>query len=107
MPLNAVRYDHGVLPPSFCPHCGQEVVDGTGTINPCEHTLFIATDDGWEFASDQFKKSLQISGYEMVSFWDRNPQQLIEKSLINDGFYFYGGLGGTFAYIGFSCLSTE
>ena len=34
----------------FCPFCGTATI-GDG-INPCKHTLYIATDESWEYVSD-------------------------------------------------------
>ncbi len=39
-----------------CPFCGQEVMDEEKApdLNPCLHTLFLGTDEGFEYASDRF-----------------------------------------------------
>lgn len=43
----------------YCPFCGQKVLDEEKApdINPCLHTLFIGTDEGFEYASDRFELS--------------------------------------------------
>ena len=48
---------------THCPFCGHQVVLGDDEhreIDPCEHTLFMATDHGFEFKSEEFDKHLGI-----------------------------------------------
>lgn len=42
-----------------CPFCGQEVMDEDKVpeITPCMHTLFIGTDEGFEYWSDRFEQT--------------------------------------------------
>ena len=48
--------------PLFCPCCGTKVLPGEGECpNPCEHTLFIATEAGFEHASDAFIAAARLS----------------------------------------------
>ena len=46
-----------------CPHCKHAVIDWNEEqyLQPCEHTLFIAMDLGFEFISDAFEKTMQRS----------------------------------------------
>ena len=46
-----------------CPICQHAVVDWTEEqyIQPCEHTLFIAMDLGFEFVSDRFEEKMSRS----------------------------------------------
>ncbi|WVN42337.1 hypothetical protein AOB54_02870 [beta proteobacterium MWH-UniP1] len=41
-----------------CPFCGEEVVDEDKApdTNPCAHTLYIATDDGFEYIAPDLKE---------------------------------------------------
>ena len=52
----------------FCPFCGQLVIPEIDTESkdntPCAHTLFIATDEGWEHRSPLFDKLMDIEGVE-------------------------------------------
>lgn len=43
-----------------CPHCQQAVIDWNEEqyLQPCEHTLFIAMDLGFEFISDEFESTM-------------------------------------------------
>lgn len=43
-----------------CPHCQHDVVDWSQEqyVQPCEHTLFIAMDLGFEFISDEFEQTM-------------------------------------------------
>jgi hypothetical protein len=44
-----------------CPFCAQKIVEMEGfDISPCEHTLFIAHDEGFEFCDDRTKVNLNI-----------------------------------------------
>ena len=44
-----------------CPFCSKEIVVMEGfEISPCEHTLFIAHDEGFEFCDDRTKANLNI-----------------------------------------------
>lgn len=46
-----------------CPHCGIAVINWSAEqyIQPCEHTLFVAMDVSFEYASDAFEQSLPRS----------------------------------------------
>lgn len=46
-----------------CPHCKHAVIDWNEEqyIQPCEHTLFIAMDLGFEFISDEFESTMSRS----------------------------------------------
>ena len=52
--------------PIFCIFCGKEVIgDPTAKgsedlLSPCSHTLFITTDDGFEYRSPAFNKDLGL-----------------------------------------------
>lgn len=43
-----------------CPYCQHDVIDWSQEqyIQPCEHTLFIAMDLGFEFISDEFEQTM-------------------------------------------------
>ena len=44
-----------------CPFCSQAIVEMDNfDISPCEHTLFIAHDEGFEFCDDRTKINLSI-----------------------------------------------
>ena len=50
---------------SYCPYCTRKVmdfsldVDDGSNLNPCPHTLFIATDYGFEHTSDWFESFIE------------------------------------------------
>lgn len=48
--------------PLFCPFCGQKAFDpDTGLPEkPCEHVLFVATDEGFEYRSPRFDRLMNI-----------------------------------------------
>lgn len=43
-----------------CPHCQHDVIDWSEEqyVQPCEHTLFIAMDLGFEYISDSFEQTM-------------------------------------------------
>lgn len=44
-----------------CPHCQQQVINWAEEqyIQPCEHTLFIAMDIGFEYITDEFEQTMR------------------------------------------------
>ena len=50
--------------PLHCPFCGQLVLDPENGFEPCPHTLFTATDDGFEFRSSLFDKAMGLVDLE-------------------------------------------
>ena len=61
--------------PIVCPFCEQTVAGGTTDedweATPCEHTLFIAVDDGFEYRSDRFNDHMAFP--EDIKFSDELP----------------------------------
>jgi len=50
-----------------CPFCGGLVLpalDAELALNPCAHTLFIATNEGFEFRAPRFDENLKIVGVD-------------------------------------------
>lgn len=47
-----------------CPFCEEAVAilpqDDAAILNPCEHTLFIATDHGYEYTSEKFNRHMNV-----------------------------------------------
>jgi hypothetical protein len=112
--LNAF-YHHSV----FCPFCGQKVVDQEAAhegvedfTSPCEHTLFIAHDEGFEYRSPRFDEDLGIEGVDY--FDDDFPEHdgldtLTDKVTIPDSLKiaaYVGPPSGFGSYVGFAPLST-
>jgi|SRR5690606_33807892 len=44
-----------------CPHCQQQIINWQEEqyIQPCEHTLFVAMDIGFEYITDEFEQTMQ------------------------------------------------
>jgi hypothetical protein len=42
----------------FCMFCGQEISDTSGSLTPCEHTLFVVTDEGIVYRSQRVARWL-------------------------------------------------
>lgn len=69
-----------------CPCCNQYVLDWTQEqyIQPCEHTVFIALDLGFEYISDSFECFLPVSVDEIhhqeLNVWENIKQ--VKQDLI-------------------------
>lgn len=53
--------------PVCCPFCGRIVLPDDPddpAVHPCAHTLFIATDEGFEFRSGRFDALMGLEGVE-------------------------------------------
>ena len=73
MTYQLIPLDCEATDPVACPHCQQQVIDWSQEqyVQPCEHTLFIAMDIGFEYITDEFeanKKILNASKKYMFQF---------------------------------------
>ena len=94
-----------------CPHCQHAVInlDEEQYIQPCEHTLFIAMDLGFEFIADAFEASMLRSVDEIHAHDDQGldiyaelsaaqyPDFLMYKSVLGEV-----GSQVIYRYIGFT-----
>ncbi|ENU29755.1 hypothetical protein F991_02242 [Acinetobacter sp. CIP-A165] len=89
-----------------CPHCDHAVLDWEQEqyIQPCEHTLFIAMDLGFEYIADRFEAALPQSVDEIHE--DPNMNVFLSVTQANYAvMQIYKadlGVEGLFRYIGFS-----
>jgi hypothetical protein len=90
-----------------CPHCGGCVFEtASPTVTPCEHTLFVATDAGFEFRSKTFNGVKRLSEHESPqlideeSFDDYTDQVQIPNSI--KFALFSRAMNGLGVYIGFA-----
>ena len=90
-----------------CPHCQQQVIDWTEEqyVQPCEHTLFIAMDIGFEYITDEFETTMRRN----VDDLHANDDQVIMldelKAAAFDHYVIYQsdlGIEGYSRYIGFT-----
>jgi hypothetical protein len=105
-------YDHSL----FCPFCGQKVLDFSSSdddlLKSCAHTLFSATDEGFNYRSERFNKLVveqgipdEDDGEEFMGYDD-----MTDCLDVTDGVKFAqyvgapGGLGG---YLGFAPIKEE
>src|SRR5690606_4729102 len=60
MPYQLIELDIQATDNIACPHCQQSIIDWTEEqyVQPCEHTLFIAMDIGFEYMTDEFEQSM-------------------------------------------------
>lgn len=89
-----------------CPFCQQTVLDWDQEqyVQPCEHTLYIAMDLGFEFISDRFEASLSKSVDEI----HEDPEMNIAATLaaanypVEQQVQAELGVEGMYRYLGFS-----
>jgi hypothetical protein len=89
-----------------CPHCQHNVIDWTEEqyVQPCEHTLFIAMDIGFEYMTDEFEHSMPRSVDDLHANDDQvNMLDEITQATYSDYLIYKSGLGidGYFRYVGF------
>lgn len=103
--------------PQYCPFCGQLVLDTRDEkflMEPCLHTLFVASDFGFEYRSPRLDENLGISGVsdqelEAGADWE-GFDALTDRVILPDAVKFasYAGapsfLGG---YVGFAPVEEE
>lgn len=61
MPYQLVELDIQATDNIACPHCHQDIINWQEEqyVQPCEHTLFIAMDIGFEYITDEFEQTMQ------------------------------------------------
>lgn len=98
-----------------CPFCGSKVInmsaDGVTeqVCNPCDHTLFVATDEGFEYRVQRFDENVGIAGLtaEQVEGSSIGCDELTDRCTISDSVKFASYVGapsGLGAYVGFAPL---
>ena len=72
-----------------CPFCGDKVIDygvenpDEAGVFPCKHTLYIASEEAWEYQSETFNKHLGLEGVDLNEVgWgkDELPEQYKDLS---------------------------
>ena len=95
----------------FCPFCGQCIMDmdpqGEDPIKACPHTLFLATDEGFEYRSKRFDENLGLEGMDesKIPMPESGLDGLTDQVAIVDSIKFalYAGApAGLGAYVGFA-----
>ncbi len=76
MPYQLIELNTPATENLLCPHCQHAVIDWAEEqyIQPCEHTLFVAMDLGFEYASDVFEQSMPRSVDEIHAHLHRLSQ---------------------------------
>lgn len=89
-----------------CPFCQQAVLDWEQEqyIQPCEHTLFMVMDLGFEFIADHFDEVLSQSVDEIHEDPNMNIFATVSQANYPEMQIFKADLGveGMFRYVGFS-----
>lgn len=90
-----------------CPHCQQWVIDWEQEqyIQPCEHTLFIAMDLGFEYIADEFEQSMSRTVDEIHAHDDQlDMRKEITETQYPEYLIYQTDLGaqGLSRYLGFT-----
>ncbi|ENU91687.1 hypothetical protein EC846_0708 [Acinetobacter sp. BIGb0102] len=89
-----------------CPYCQHAVLDWDQEqyIQPCEHTLFMAMDLGFEFIADRFDEVLSQSVDEIHEDPNMNIFATVSQANYPEMQIYKADLGveGLFRYVGFS-----
>jgi len=89
-----------------CPYCQHSVLDWDQEqyIQPCEHTLFMAMDLGFEFIADRFDEVLSQSVDEIHEDPNMNIFATVSQANYPEMQIYKADLGveGLFRYVGFS-----
>lgn len=98
---------HNPLQNIACPFCQQYVIDWNEEqyIQPCEHTLFIAMDLGFEYISDEFEATMKRTVDEIhADDENSNVFNEISKSSYPEFTLYKADLGveGMYRYLGFA-----
>lgn len=93
MPYQLIELNTPATENLLCPHCKHAVINWAEEqyIQPCEHTLFVAMDLGFEFVADVFEQSMLRSVDDIhahddqLDMWleltsSQYPQYLIYKT---------------------------
>lgn len=107
MAYQLIQLEHQATDSIQCPHCGHWVINWQEEqyVQPCEHTLFIAMDIGFEYITDEFEATMAHSVDELHANDDQMnmfdaikaanyPQFLVLQADL--------GLQGYSRYLGFS-----
>lgn len=89
----------------ICPSCQQHVINWTEEqfIQPCEHTLFIALNIGFEFISDEFEMTMPQSVDELHDTDGNIVEAILQSSFENFEIYQIDlGVQDLSRYIGFA-----
>ena len=64
-----------------CPFCGKLIVDVERgeDVNPCEHTLFVAHDEGFEFCDSRTKENLGIQPDQDVDEYIQSSNESLDE----------------------------
>lgn len=90
--IQKVEFSGDVLP--HCPFCGKlplvEGTDGAFQLSPCPHTLFIATDEGFEYRSERFNslKGIVADGDDEPDIGDDSYDSYTDDLALGEGVKF-------------------
>lgn len=90
----------------ICPFCQQAVIDWRQEqyVQPCEHTLYIAMDLGFEFISDRFEAALTQSVDDIHEDPEMNIPAILASAnyVVEQQIQAELGIEGMYRYLGFS-----
>nr|WP_174506006.1 hypothetical protein [Acinetobacter sp. Marseille-Q1620] len=103
MPFQLIQLENNQANVS-CPFCHTDIIDWSQEqyVQPCEHTLFVAMDLGFEYISDVFEASLPRTVDEIHDDPEMDMFAEISKSSITDFQVFRMDLGvkDMYRYVG-------
>ena len=107
MPYQLTELDMQAPDTIACPHCQQDVSNWAEEqyVQPCEHTLFIAMDVGFEYMTDEFEQTMLRSVDDLHAHDDQvNMFAEITQSTYLNYLIIKSDLGieGYFRYVGFT-----
>lgn len=88
---NTIEVKYGE--PICCPICSQVVVDQDNAkdgeyFRVCDHTLYVAHDEGIEYTSDLFMRIAKETGVDLAEQEEVNPREIMQNSDVKGINYF-------------------
>ena len=107
MAYQLIQLEHQATDSIACPHCAHWVIDWQEEqyVQPCEHTLFIAMDIGFEYITDEFEATMPHTVDELHANDDQmNMFEAISQATYTHFLILKADLGmqGYSRYLGFT-----
>ena len=100
--------------PLHCPFCGARAFDPDpekqAKLKPCQHTLFMAHDEGFEYLSDRAAAILGVTSIDEAMEREESIDEMTDLIKVPDSVKFaayVGPPGGFGDYVGFATLDDE
>ena len=84
--MQSIRIDYFADVPGFyCMFCGSEILSENGDLQPCSHTLFVATDDGYEYLSESVREWIPDVAVDIEENDDADEESFSDRLKKTDG----------------------